>query len=261
MVVSSLIVLFFIQTDTFGKENMKCFINNFLRCDGVLLLKFITEHADARICRELTIELIKLYAQKVNQANSSIGRFGTSTPGLSVKPLDDVSLRKLRRKILWRSTLSERFHLSMDGRYNFSPFISWQTNFAIRNNRLRETGAPEQMYSGRSPANLPGYYESNIQRFNGVCKRNFAPAPAQMGAVQYNKCNGQKPTLDDVDRSETLPIAPKARGQSSGEQNSLQNGGTSIEKAQVHSSSTQDHESDASSSGMQYQQQPKPKDA
>uniref|UniRef100_A0A0N5A9L6 Innexin n=1 Tax=Syphacia muris TaxID=451379 RepID=A0A0N5A9L6_9BILA len=39
------------------------FIQDFLRLDGVLMIKFIQEHVNGRISRELVTELIKIYAQ------------------------------------------------------------------------------------------------------------------------------------------------------------------------------------------------------
>lgn len=52
---------------------MKRFVDDFLRPDGVLLLKFISEHVGARISRDLVSELIKVYARQVRQfVNSKI---------------------------------------------------------------------------------------------------------------------------------------------------------------------------------------------
>ncbi|CAG9533313.1 unnamed protein product [Cercopithifilaria johnstoni] len=52
----------------FHSDDMKRFVEDFLRPDGVLLLKFISEHVDARISRDLVNELIRIYSKQQNIA-------------------------------------------------------------------------------------------------------------------------------------------------------------------------------------------------
>ncbi|VDK89029.1 unnamed protein product [Onchocerca ochengi] len=54
------------QLSGFHSGDMKRFVEDFLRPDGVLLLKFISEHVDARISRDIVNELIRIYAKQQN---------------------------------------------------------------------------------------------------------------------------------------------------------------------------------------------------
>lgn len=56
---------FLFKLSGFHSEDMRRFIEDFLRPDGVLLLKFINEHVDARISRDLVNELIRIYSKQV----------------------------------------------------------------------------------------------------------------------------------------------------------------------------------------------------
>ncbi|VDK82497.1 unnamed protein product [Litomosoides sigmodontis] len=60
------LLFWLIFVSEFRSEVMKRFIEDFLRPDGVLLLKFINEHVDARISRDLVNELIQIYSKQRN---------------------------------------------------------------------------------------------------------------------------------------------------------------------------------------------------
>lgn len=47
-------------------DDMRRFVHDFLRPDGVLVLKFVGEHVNGRISRELVLELIKIFAKQAS---------------------------------------------------------------------------------------------------------------------------------------------------------------------------------------------------
>ncbi|EJW87570.1 innexin family protein [Wuchereria bancrofti] len=79
----------------FHNDDMKRFVNDFLRPDGVLLLKFISEHVDARISRDLVNELIRIYSK---QQNISLENDSKQTSSVSSEEKALITSSKTNKK-------------------------------------------------------------------------------------------------------------------------------------------------------------------
>uniref|UniRef100_A0A0R3Q385 Innexin n=1 Tax=Brugia timori TaxID=42155 RepID=A0A0R3Q385_9BILA len=85
----------YFQLSGFHNDDMKRFVNDFLRPDGVLLLKFISEHVDARISRDLVNELIRIYSK---QQNISIENDSKQTSSVSSEEKALITSSKTSKK-------------------------------------------------------------------------------------------------------------------------------------------------------------------